>query len=240
MRADYGTVTFSEWQGEGFLGVQIDPLGDGGVPAMQTAHSYGFLARPHDPGADGVGCTVERRRYGSEHFCWLGDDPRSVGWLPRLEKGGSAQYGGSTGRSLTWREIDGETGSVIDYVPVAWGADGVATKAHKIEAGVDGSGAPVVQIVHADGMQILLFEGGVVVADATGGGYVEVRGGTVTLNGSTKVVGGLDVGGTGGLPVARAPELIVWATEVNAALAGLGLTLPPLAPTVASTMAKTL
>src|SRR5512145_874115 len=72
---------------------------------------------------------------------------------------------------------------------------------------VDGNGAPVVQIVHADGQTIQLFEEGIVIADATGTAYLEVRGGKVTLNGSTKLVGGLDVGGSGGVPLTLQPPL---------------------------------
>jgi hypothetical protein len=219
MRSDFGAVTYSEWRDDGFLGLQIDALGDGGVPTMQASHPYGFLSRPHDPSSNGVACSVERRQYGSEHFAWLADDPRSVAWLPRVTKGGSAQYGGGLGRSLTWREIDGETGSVIDYVPVAWGSNGTATKAHKLEMGVDGAGDPVVQIVHADGMVISLFDGGVTIGDSSGACYVDLRGGSIALNGSTKVVGGLDVGGTGGVPVPLHPALAAGLQAFAAAVA---------------------
>jgi hypothetical protein len=204
----FGTATFTEWDAEGFLGLQHDADGDGGVPSAQVSHSFGFLGRPHDPDDDGLGCTVDVRRMGSERFAWLGDDPRSVAWLPRVTKGGSASYGGKLGAALTWREIDGTTGTITDYVPVEWSGSGACTKAHKIEAGVDGAGAPVIQMIHSDGMIVSLFDDGVTIADATGGGYVEVKGGNVTLNGSTKVVGGLDVGGTGGVPVPLQPALL--------------------------------
>ena len=215
----FATVTFSEWDAENFLGIQYDADGDGGVPACQVWHSHGFVGRPHDPDPDGLGCVVEVRRDGSERFAVLCDDPRSVAWLPRVTKGGSAQYGGKIGHGLTWREIDGETGTITDYVPVAWDSSGTPTKAHKIEAGVDGNGEPVVQIIHSEGMVISLFDGGVTIADSTGTAYLEVSGGKVTINGSTKVVGGLDVGGTGGLPVALQPSLAAGLTAFAAAVA---------------------
>jgi hypothetical protein len=215
----YGVVTFSEWDTEGFLGVQVDALGDGGAVTIQVAHPLGFVSRPHDPDADGLGCSVDERRLGSERYAWLGDDPRSVAWLPRVTKGGSAQYGGPLAKALTWREIDGTTGTITDYVPVEWSGSGTCTKAHKIEAGVDGGGAPVIQLIHSDGMIVSLFDDGVTIADATGGGYVEVKGGKVTLNGSTKVVGGLDVGGTGGVPVPLQPALLAGLQAFAAAVA---------------------
>lgn len=203
----FGTVTFSEWNAEGFLGIQHDADGDGGVAVCQVAHPYGFLSRPHDPGADGIGCTVDVRRLGSERFAWLGDDPRSVDWLPRCTKGGSATYGGPLGKALTWREIDGTTGSIVDYVPVAWDANGVCTAAHKIEAGVDGNGEPIVQVVASDGACLVLFRGGATLADATGSGYVEAKGGAVNVSGALKATSGLDVGGTGGVAVPLHPAL---------------------------------
>lgn len=217
----FGTVTFSEWDANGFLGVQHDADGDGGVATCQVVHPLGFVSRPHDPGDDGVGCTVDVRRMGSERFAWLGDDPRSVAWLPRCTKGGSATYGGPLGKALTWREIDGETGSVIDYIPVAWDANGVCTAAHKIEAGVDGNGEPIVQVLASDGACLVLFRGGATLSDATGSGYVEARDGAVNVSGALKATSGLDVGGTGGVAVPLHPALqsafAAFAADVSAA-----------------------
>lgn len=215
----FGTVTFSEWDEAGFLGIQYDADGDGGVAVCQVVHPLGFVSRPHDPGADGVGCTVDVRRLGSERFAWLGDDPRSVAWLPKCTKGGSATYGGPLGRALTWREIDGTTGSIVDYVPVEWDAAGAATAAHKLEAGVDGNGAPVVQAIASDGACWVLFDGGATLADATGSGYVDVRGGAVTISGALKASSGLDVGGTGGQAVPLHPALASAVAEFAAAVA---------------------
>jgi len=215
----FATVMFSEWGSDGFLYIQHDPDGSGGAPTSQVIHPLGFLSRPHDPPEDGNGCTVDVRRLGSERFAWLGDDPRSVAWLPRCTKGGSASYGGPLGKALTWREIDGTTGSIVDYVPVEWDSAGACTKAHKIEAGVDGNGAPVVQIVHSAGMVVSLFDGGVTVADSTGSGYVDVRGGSVTISGALKATSGLDVGGTGGQAVPLHPALASAVAAFAAAVA---------------------
>jgi hypothetical protein len=211
----FATVMFSEWGSDGFLYIQHDPDGSGGAPKSQVIHPLGFVSRPHDPPEDGNGCTVDVRRLGSERFAWLGDDPRSVDWLPRCTKGGSATYGGALGRALTWREIDGTTGSIVDYIPVSWDATGAATAAHKLEAGVDGNGAPVVQAIASDGACWSLFDGGATIADATGSGYVDVRGGSVTISGALKATSGLDVGGTGGVPVATQPGVAAAVAAFN-------------------------
>lgn len=212
----FATVMFSEWGSDGFLYIQHDPDGSGGAPKSQVIHPLGFVSRPHDPPEDGNGCTVDVRRLGSERFAWLGDDPRSVAWLPRCTKGGSATYGGPLGKALTWREIDGTTGSIVDYVPVAWDANGVCTKAHKIEAGVDGNGAPVVQILHSAGMLIAMNGANVKIAGADGSTWVEVGSGSVTISGSLKASSGLDVGGTGGVPVATQPGVAAAVAAFNA------------------------
>jgi hypothetical protein len=215
----FATVMFSEWGSDGFLYIQHDPDGSGGAPKSQVIHPLGFVSRPHDPPEDGNGCTVDVRRLGSERFAWLGDDPRSVDWLPRCTKGGSATYGGALGRALTWREIDGTTGSIVDYIPVSWDATGAATAAHKLEAGVDGNGAPVVQAIASDGACWSLFDGGATIADATGSGYVDVRGGSVTISGALKATSGLDVGGTGGQAVPLHPALASAVAAFAAAVA---------------------
>src|SRR5512145_1768825 len=207
MRWTIGTSLLTEYDDEGHLGLQLDPHGDGSASLDFAEHHYGFVARPCDPDEDGLGAFVLTGKDGAEWYSFTLHDPRNAPWLPRLTKGGSCQYGGEAGRALTWREVDGETGTITDYVPVEWDGSGNATKAHKLELGVDGNGAPVVQIVHADGQTIQLFEEGIVIADATGTAYLEVRGGKVTLNGSTKLVGGLDVGGSGGVPLTLQPPL---------------------------------
>jgi len=219
------TVTLTEYDENGHLLVQHDAYGNGGAPGSMNAHQYGFLSRPHDPGADGIGCTVDVRSDGSERFAWVGDDTRATSWLPRCTKGGSAQYGGKLGSALTWREIDGDTGSIIDYVPVAWDGAGTCTEAHKLELGVDGGGDPICQIIHSDGSCLMLFDGAATLADATGGGFVSCKGGKVTISGATKCAGGLDVGGTGGVEVPLHPGLAAavstMTTTVSAALGAL-------------------
>ena len=196
------TVTMTEWDENGHLLVQHDAYGEGGVPGSMNAHQYGFLSRPHDPGNDGVGCTVDVVSDGSERFAWIKDDTRSTQWLPRCTKGGSAQYGGKLGSALTWREIDGDTGSIIDYVPVAWDSDGVCTDAHKLELGVDGDGKPIAQIIHSDGTALVMVDGVATLGAPGGSVFLQVSDSGWSIGGSGNVVGGLDVGQGGGTPVA--------------------------------------
>lgn len=221
IRFELETATFTEVNDDGFIGIQTDPYGDGSDATSHEEHFYGFIGRPCDPDDDGRGCYVLRGKDGSEHHCWFAHDPRSNAWLPRVTKGGSAQYGGQIGRSLSWLEIDGDTNSLTTYVPVAWGSDGLATAAHKLEIGVDGNDDPIMLLNHSEGMVVELLNGGVVIADATGNAYYEVRGGKININGTTKIVGGLEVGGTGGVEVPLHPALAAavstFATTVTSA-----------------------
>lgn len=200
------TATFTEVTADGFIGIQTDPQGDGSDITNHEEHQYGFIGRPCDPDEDGIGCYVLRGKDGSESHCWFAHDPRSNTWLPPLTKGGSAQYGGQVGRSLTWFEIDGDTNSLTAYVPVEWDGNGLATTAHKLEIGVDGNGDPVVQIAHSVGSFLIMLDDSTKLLDV-GGSYIEQIGGAINLNGTTKIVGGLDVGGTGGVEVPLHPAL---------------------------------
>ncbi len=97
----------------------------------------------------------------------------------------------------------------------------------------------------------------IVVTNRAGDAYVEVNDNGITLNGNLQATGALAVGV--GLPpplaVARAPELVAWATAVNVALTqvaallntpgpvigapGAVTVVPPLASTVTATHLST-
>jgi hypothetical protein len=107
---------------------------------------------------------------------------------------------------------------VIDYIPVEWDEAGNATAAHKIEAGVDGNGKPVLQLIHSEGMTIVMYDGAVTVADATGTAFISLADGKVSLSGPLKATSGLDVGGAGGVEVPLHPPLVAALTAYNAAV----------------------
>lgn len=94
-------VRLTEYDEDGFLGIQCDPDGDGsvGVPAYEFAGPFGLYSRPLDPelGADGTSVALGSQLLtlveGQE---WTGiplHDPRVVIQLPALQKGETIVHG---------------------------------------------------------------------------------------------------------------------------------------------------
>lgn len=230
-----GAAQFSEYDADGFLGLQFDPQGDeGGAALLELAHPFGFAARPLDPDADGLGCAVLVGRSGSrDGFAWLSSDPRVVGKIPELKKGGSVQYG-ATG---TYSVIDGDDGTWTEYVPCAFDAEGTPTKAHLVQVGLDANGERAISIIHADGMALTMLDERVVIANKAGDAYIEIGPDGIVLNGNVKLNGGVDIGGTGGQPLVNATAFAVWWTALQTAVDAVGTT--PLTGTALSGLMKT-
>jgi len=230
---------------DGFMGVQPEVYGDS--PSMvpfELHHSFGFVARPRDPDVDdnstvepGGGCTILTATEGDKSYAWLAGDPRYVAAYPEPKKGGSCQYG-ATG---TFGSIDGEDGTWTKYVPCEFDANGTATKAHLIQAGLDPLGKRVLSFVHSDGMAVTMVDETVVIQNAAGDVYLQVDADGVVINGSVKVVGGFDVG-EATFPLAKYAELATWAGLVTAAINALPVPpappVPPLPLTCTTTMLK--
>ena len=209
---------------DGFMGVQPEVYGDS--PSMvpfELHHSFGFVARPRDPDVDanstvepGGACTILTATEGDKSYAWLAGDPRYVGIIPEIKKGGSCQYG-ATG---TLGNIDGEDGTWTKYVPYEWNASGVATKSHAIQIGVDANGDPLVSIVHGDGMAITLMTNELAMRNAAGDVRVELKSDGLYLIGNIKIIGALLSGeGAVGYPMAVwNTAFTAWVAQVTAAI----------------------
>jgi hypothetical protein len=232
----FGASQFSEYDADGFLGIQIDPQGeDGGAALLELAHPYGFASRPVDPDADGLGCAVLVGKAGArDSWAWLGHDPRMASKVPELSKGASVQYG-ATG---TFGLIDGEDGTWTQYVPCEFDGSGTPTKAHLVQVGLDPNGEKTISIVHADGMAITMFDGKTVISNKSGNAYIEIGDDGIVLNGNVKLNGGVDVGGTGGMPLVNHALFVAW---WNAMAAAITTAKPdvPLAPSALGPMLAT-
>jgi hypothetical protein len=112
---DLGVAMYSEYDADGFLGIQMDVYGEeeSGCPALEVHGTFGFLARPRDPEPDGTGCHALYAWEGDRGHVWLAGDPRVTAKLPRLKKGGSIHYCAAGAYAL----FDGETGAYTVHVP---------------------------------------------------------------------------------------------------------------------------
>lgn len=246
LRWDAGTAQGSEYS-DGFLTVQPDFYGEagsggeGGVVQLP----YGFLSRPLDPDDDGA-CQVLHAYEGDQIHVQPTTDKRVIDKLPQLQKGASIQFGADGG----FGQFDPETHTWTLYIPTDFDGAGTPTYAHLFQIGKDANGKRCVTLLHADGPGISILEGGkksVVIKNAASNAYVEVNDDGIVLNGKVTIKGGLlSLEGAGVTPVARAAELLTFATAlaatVNALVAKVNAlppvsTIPvvaPLSPSVAS------
>lgn len=127
---DIGCVMLSEYDSDGFLGVQYDAEGelDSGVPPYEVHSLGGFLHRPLDPEVDDQGLPDEGQaanvmfamEAGKGHAFVL-EDPRVVVDLPLLQKGETVVH--SDFGSFTRYFADG---SIVDFTTTTGGSpDGV-------------------------------------------------------------------------------------------------------------------
>lgn len=183
---ELGVAMASSYDENGFIGVQIDAFGsqDAAVQFEQLSHQYGFISRQLDPD-NGVGCSLFRYKQGRRRHVWLADDPRIVGKIPQIKKGGSAQYA-SDG---SFSSFDPETHTQTLYVPYASG------KAHLSTVGLDGNGAPIFEHVHGNGMAITMLDRTLVLKNADGDSYIQLDDSGCILNANLKVTGAIEVNG---------------------------------------------
>lgn len=239
---DLSSVALSDVDSDGFLSVQ--PRGyagdDSGNAPFELHSPFGFLSRPRDPDATGLGCQVLFAATGDDCHAWLSHDPRYIPLVPPLKKGGSVQYGATGSFAL----IDGDDGSQTHYVPYAF-ENGVATKSMAVIIDVATAGSESIAIVHGDGMGIQLngADGSATIRGKDGAGFLTVAAdGTITMGGPVNFASGLTTGALapGALPVALAPPLITALTAIGAfitaAAPGVGA-INPGATTAAATAA---
>lgn len=232
---DISTATLSDYDQDQFLGIQPAGFaGDASGNAPFELHSpFGFLSRPRDPDAAGLGCQVLFAATGDDCLAWLSHDPRFLPLVPPLKKGGSVQYG-ATG---TFDLIDGENGSKTLYVPYAFASNGKPAKAMAILIDVSTAGQESIGIVHGDGMGIAMngADGSITIRGKDGAGFLSIAAdGTITHGGPVNFASGLTTGALapGALPVALAVPLATWMGLVTAALAAIAAKLAPATPVV--------
>jgi hypothetical protein len=176
-------------------------------------HGFGFIARPVDPDPNGLGCLVLEGTEGhSEGLSWLSHDPRYYAKIPPLSQGSSCQYNSIGAFQL----FDVDTQTATTYIPVAGGS-----KAHSIAVGYDSNQKLVLNIIHADGMAIVMSDHGITIKNSAGDAFIRIDASGILQNGNTKLVGAVDVGGTGAQPVINLTLFEAWWAAVVAAVSAV-------------------
>jgi hypothetical protein len=203
------TARLSEYDDDGFLGVQHDPLGENpGVETFPLMMSYGFYARPHDPDDDGTGCTLFTFQSGdTEGHTFLGPDPRyQPDWLRKGQAAMAIQTDDGKEAFITLQPDDG---NLTIYIPVG-------NSAHKVQVGSDGAGDAMIELLHSDGSRITMMKGAISLVSPNGQSSLEVKDTGVFANGNLKVAGGIDSGSpvTPGMPLVKSTELQTWINTI--------------------------
>lgn len=228
MRIDVDRVVVSA-QGENsednaWYGLQIKGLTAPGDAAgwYDFQPAFGFASRPLDAdiGTDGEvnGCYAficDKGNAGG--FAFLGHDPRATAKCPPVTKGSATAWNARGAFDM----LDYDTNTQTLYVPVEFDSEGTPTKAHMMQVGFDANSKKVIDIRHCDGMAIVMLENSVVVKNAAGDAYIELNADGIVLNGNTKMVGGVDIGGGTALPLTLAPALASYLSALETLLTGL-------------------
>ncbi len=123
---DIGLVAMSEYDADGFLGIQCTGNGAPGEAAVPAAEAYfplGLYARPQDPAVDPI--TGEPIAGVNALYAWEGNtqhafpltDPALVQKLPKLHKGSTFLYAQRSDGQLSYIRLSGNDGSIVLFTP---------------------------------------------------------------------------------------------------------------------------
>jgi hypothetical protein len=208
-----GTVIGTAYDENGMLGVQTDGMG-----ANPTAHAryhvgmFGYLARPLPTTLDSEGAACLFVDEGSEGFAWIGADDRDLARMP-LVSSGSNGIANSLGAFYL---ADYETETTTIYQPILG-----STTAHKILIGVDGEGAPTIDILHSS-KACLTFTDDEVTLRHSGNGLIKIKGDAVEINGTFNVGASFTVGGLAAQSVPVMPGLLAYLSALEELLGVMG------------------
>jgi hypothetical protein len=223
IRWELTTAIATGYDAAGFLGVQPAAFGttggdDSGMGDYQQILPHGYLARPLDRGTDKVGAYLLCATEGGKGYGMPLHDPRVSSVYPPISKGSN----GIANDKGAFLVLDYDSDTATQYVPIEFDGSGVPTKAHSVQIGKDSStGKACLNLVHANGMAIVMLDETIVIKNAAGDAYIELSADGVVLNGNTKLVGGLDVGGSGAQPVPNLTLFEAWWAGVVSAVSAV-------------------
>lgn len=180
----------------------------------------GIVFRPRPPskidGSDGqkyeVGAETIAARMGDRVTPLTWRDLRFNQVFP-APKPGTVALVGYGGGFLSFDDTAAKESLTTLYVPYANGS-----KAHAIILDPEQES---IGVIHGDGMAITLGDEQMVLKNASGNAYIQLSSSGITLNGNVKIVGGLDIGGSGGQPFVNVTLLTAWWAAFQAAVSGL-------------------
>lgn len=200
-RLSLGVCMLSERSLGGFVSYQVDPLGglQGGGDGLPCVSPHGFRSRPQDPTVGPSGELVE------------GAD--------LLVLHGGREAHAWPAQDPRWTSVlpDEGKGGALVYAALKAGAWRGAS--YLLLEGDDG--AMTLRVPYAAGT--LAHE---IAIDPTAGTITISHGTGTTI--TVTAAGLIELGGALAVPLALAPAVEAWAASVVSALAGLGVTLPPL------------
>lgn len=187
MKATFGSVTFSAYNEENFLGIQCDVYGEteSGMPPFEAIGQYGFFGRPTDPDENGAS-SVLYLQWGDQYFALPMGDPRRTVSLPPMPKGSSVQYCDRPSIDMH----SGDDGTKTVYVEYPDGST-----SHLLTIGFDGNDKPIVELAHGDGQSLMFYEGKSILKNKSGSVYLELTDDGGVHNGNLKVNGSLECNG---------------------------------------------
>lgn len=187
----------------GFVGVQIDGMGEGAtMPVVQLHHTYGFLSVPKAVEAEGDGCdTLFAYEGGIGHAILALGDSRHTTKLPPVKGGGSIQYGINDAGKPTFSLIDGETGTYQVYVPTK------GNSACTFSFDVSEQDKETIALLHACGLGLHMDAETktLTLHNHSGSASILINADGIVLSGNVKVPGGMTMGGDGAVALALAP-----------------------------------
>lgn len=231
LELDFGVSALDDYDQDDIPQVSTDSPAlddDEGTLPAERLMPKGFYSRNLDPekgekNAIGLGVPHIEIRYGDRRYVLPLNDPREVGKIPKLKKGGAMMAGGA-GEHRSFMMIDGEDpnnekqpGSIM--IAASYSSGG-AKKTLGVSMNVRDSGKEEISLVHGDGARVTIGKKSTTVTSPDGKNYVEVSNSGNILGGNNKALGSLVVGQQlAAMPVALGPVVAACFTALAAAVA---------------------
>jgi hypothetical protein len=213
---DLGMAAYIVLDADGFYNVQVSLFGSGstGSQPMEAYHPTGFLSVPRDPDVDPegkprLGANVLYAWEGNQAHAILLNDPRVMGLLPAVKKGGAAWYAHLPNNKVAFSLFDGDDGTFQIYVPHG-------TTGTTIAIDVRDPDNVSIQLQHGLGHGITIEGNGkhaIQIRNRANNAAVIVDDDQVTVNGTLQVQGGVAMGGAGAKTLANS-LLVDWINTV--------------------------